>query len=453
VAAVADADTSSAEYMGRQTEMSYSLAGLIEFGGGTYAWRIDELEADGATIHEGPVWVFTVADYLIVDDFESYTDNMEDGETIWQTWVDGWVNGNGSTVGHVNAPFAEQTVVHSGLQSMPLDYNNIVSPFYSEAELAFSPSEDWTAEGMADLTLWVHGFPQRFAETTPGQYRMGANSGDVWGTSDNFTFAYKQLGGDGTIVAKIHSVDSTSNWAKAGVMIRDSLDPASTYAFMFATPDGRRAFQNRTGTAANAVSAHSAPAAITLPYWVKIERKGNQFTAYHSADGTNWIQQPNNENTGADASANPQTIFMTGNVYIGLALAGNNNRSGPCFAELSDVTTAGSVAGQWRTTSVGPNTGNDRDDLYVALQDSTNRTAVVTHPDPNMVLVTEWTEWRIPLTDFAGVNPTRIKTLYLGVGDRVNPTLDGTGLLYIDDIRVVKPEPVEYRAEVVEENG
>jgi len=270
---------------------------------------------------------------------------------------------------------------------------------------------------------------------------MGANSDDVWGTSDNFTFAYKQLSSDGTIVAKIHSVDNTSAWAKAGLMIRESLDPASSYAFMFTTPDGRRAFQDRPGTAASAVSAHSATGAVTLPYWVKLERKGNLLTAYHSSDGTNWIQQPDDENTGADASANPQTIFMTGNVCVGLALASNNARAGAGFAEFSDVQTTGAVGGAWRAVSVGLNTGNDRDDLYVAIQDSSNKLAVVTHPDPNAVLATDWTELRIPLSEFAPVNLTRVKKLYLGVGDRDNPTQDGTGLLYIDDIRVTRPEP------------
>ncbi len=441
VAAVSDADASSAEYMGRQTDTSYSLAGLVEFGGGTYVWRIDEVEADGVTIHKGRTWVFTVADYLIVDDFESYTDNIDDEETIWQTWVDGLTNGTGSVVGYFAAPFAERTIVHSGLQSMPFDYNNFAAPFYSEAELELSPVENWTVEGVTDLTLWVHGFPQRFAETTPGVYRMGANSDDVWGTSDNFTFAYKRLNGDGTIVAKIHSVDNTSAWAKAGVMLRESLDPASSYAFMFATPDGRRAFQNRPGTAASAVSAHSATGAVTLPHWVKLERKGNLFTAYHSSDGTNWIQQPDNENTGTDASANPQTIFMTGSVYIGLALTSNNARAGAGFAEFSDVQTTGSVGGAWRAVSVGPNTGNDRDDLYVAVQDSSNKLAVVTNPDPDAVLATDWTEWKIPLSDFAPVNMTRVKKLYVGVGDRDDPTQDGTGLLFIDDIRVVRPAP------------
>jgi hypothetical protein len=50
-----------------------------------------------------------------------------------------------------------------------------------------------------------------------------------------------------------------------------------------------------------------------------------------------------------------------------------------------------------------------------------------------------WTEWKIPLSDLAGVNLTRVETLYIGVGDRDNPQPDGAGRIFIDDIRVGRP--------------
>jgi hypothetical protein len=77
--------------------------------------------------------------------------------------------------------------------------------------------------------------------------------------------------------------------------------------------------------------------------------------------------------------------------------------------------------------------------LYVAVQDSAGKAATVVHPDPAAVLTTTWTEWRIPLSSFAGVNPAQVKKLSLGVGDKKNPTADGTGRIFIDDIRVVRP--------------
>ena len=117
-----------------------------------YYWRVDETIA-GGTVRAGPVWKFTTC--LPVDDFESYTD--DEGSRIYETWIDGWTNGTGSMVGNAQAPFAERTIVHGGTQSMPLDYNNVKSPFYSEAEREFSPVEDWTAEGVDTLTLFFRG--------------------------------------------------------------------------------------------------------------------------------------------------------------------------------------------------------------------------------------------------------------------------------------------------------
>ncbi|MCL5280191.1 MAG: hypothetical protein M1376_09825, partial [Planctomycetes bacterium] len=101
------------------------------------------------------VWSFTTANFIVVDDFESYTD--EQGNSIFEIWVDGWTNNTGSRVGYTEAPFAEQTVVQSGRQSMPLDYNNVKSPFYSETEREWSSAQDWTANGGDTLVLFVRG--------------------------------------------------------------------------------------------------------------------------------------------------------------------------------------------------------------------------------------------------------------------------------------------------------
>jgi hypothetical protein len=119
----------------------------------TYYWRVDEV-LTGDVVKTGPVWSFTTT--LSVDDFESYTDEL--GSAIFDTWIDGLTDGlSGSVVGYAQAPFAEQTIVHGGAQSMPLDYNNVVSPFYSEAQREFMAAQDWTANGIDTLVLYVRG--------------------------------------------------------------------------------------------------------------------------------------------------------------------------------------------------------------------------------------------------------------------------------------------------------
>ncbi|UCE47097.1 MAG: LamG domain-containing protein, partial [Phycisphaerales bacterium] len=103
--AVADADASDTTgiYRGRQSATSYTPPEGVEWGGGPYFWRVDEINNDG-TVTRGRIWSFTVADYLVVDDFESYND-IEEGQPgsnlIYLMWADGFgVPTNGSTMGY-----------------------------------------------------------------------------------------------------------------------------------------------------------------------------------------------------------------------------------------------------------------------------------------------------------------------------------------------------------------
>jgi hypothetical protein len=203
----------------------------------TYYWRVDEL-VPGGPVRTGSVWSFTTC--LPVDDFESYTD--EEGQQIYETWIDGWTNNTGSQVGYTTAPFAERTIVHGGKQAMPLDYNNVKAPFYSEAEREFAPVQDLTLNGAGTLVLYVRG--------------------------------------------------------------KSSNGPAK---------------------------------------------------------------------------------------------------------------------------------------LYLGLEDSTRRTAEVACPDPAAATTAKWTEWKVPLTDFAGVNAARIRRIYLRVGDQGGSAPGGAGVIFIDDIQVTKP--------------
>jgi hypothetical protein len=121
----------------------------------TYYWRVDEI-APGNSVRTGAVWSFTTC--LPIDDFESYNDEPGKGTCLYEVWIDGFANGlSGSTVGHPQAPFAERTIVYSGKQSMPPDYNNVQSPFYSEAEREFAPVQDFTIKGVSTLVLYVRG--------------------------------------------------------------------------------------------------------------------------------------------------------------------------------------------------------------------------------------------------------------------------------------------------------
>jgi hypothetical protein len=145
----------------------------------TYYWRIDEANnANADSPWTGPLWSFTTANFLIIDDFESYNDlDPSDSESnrIFNAWSDGFDNPavNGAVVGHENPPFAEQTIVHSGNQSMPMAYDNAVGK--SEATLTLTSNRDWTVNGVDTLTIWYRGDAANAAQTMYVMLNGGAS--------------------------------------------------------------------------------------------------------------------------------------------------------------------------------------------------------------------------------------------------------------------------------------
>ena len=164
--AVQTADTGSPEYKGSKNLGSESYdPGKLEWDT-AYYWRVDEVVA-GAATQRGMAWSFTTANFLVVDDFESYND-IEEGvpgsNRIYNAWLDGYGDQtNGSQAGHLDPPFYEETIVHGGNKSMPLYYDNAVGK--SEATLTLTYPTDWTEKGVNTLTIWFKGDFANAAET------------------------------------------------------------------------------------------------------------------------------------------------------------------------------------------------------------------------------------------------------------------------------------------------
>ncbi|MBN2314980.1 MAG: hypothetical protein JXM79_13695 [Sedimentisphaerales bacterium] len=438
--AVRNATSASPEYKGTKAlgDEMYEPGQLA--WNTSYYWRIDEVNnTNPNSPWLGRVWSFTTADFVIVEDFESYTDDDIAGEAIWQHWVDGYgVADNGAQVGYLMPPYAEQATVNNGLQSMPLLYSNLAGVTNSEAVLTLSSARDWTQEGVADLSLWVHGAPAStgsFVEGPTGTYTMTAEGTDIWGTADQFHYAYKTLTGAGSMQAQILSVENTNAWAKAGVMIRETLDPGSKYAWVFISPSNGCRFQARATTDGDATSDDSvvstAQTAITAPYWVKFERDGaNNFRGYYSANGTTW--QP--------MTWNAQNISMAQTVYIGLGLT-SHSAGVVCEAKFSDITSSGGVSGQWTHLDIGI-ASNAAEPMYVSVSNASGAPAVVAHDDPAVTQIDDWSEWRIPLQAFAdqGINLGNVDKIAIGLGTQSGLTgPGGSGTVFIDDIRLYKP--------------
>jgi hypothetical protein len=458
--AVVNATTASTGvYRGRQAITSYTPAEGLQWGGGPYYWRIDEYNND-ATISTGRVWSFTVADYLIVDDFEGYTDDV--GNRIFQTWRDGWGysepppgypgNGTGSGVGNAQPPFAEQTTVHSGKQSMPLAYDNTGTggkARYSEIQREWTTPQDWTRYDVKALTLWFYGDPANAAEqlyvalednagmvkvgnhtdpeavqasgwqewnipltdfagvnlkaikkmyiglgnrTSPkaggtgamyiddirlyrsrcvpskakpaasfnddcvvdyldmrimaddwlvrdvaepawgtftsqdigagtaagsfsfdgNVYTIQADGADIWGTADAFRYAFRQVSGDFQMTVRVTSLDPVNTWSKAGVMVRQSLDPGSANAMIATsgTSGGGATFQWRPTQGASSSSQRLLESAYTVtePACIRLVRQGNTISGYVFVGGR-WRLE-----------GQTTAVVLTGPVYVGLAV-------------------------------------------------------------------------------------------------------------------------------------
>jgi hypothetical protein len=166
--AVRNADKNSPEYKGPKAmgAESYEPGKLSWYA--RYYWRVDEIDNLGNSL-KGPVWSFTTADFITVDDFEAYDtgDNQ-----IWYAWHDGLGfgtpdkppysagNGTGSAVGDETTPsYCEEKIVHGGKKSMPMLYDNNKQGFslYSEVDMTLSEARNWTDEGVNELSLWFRG--------------------------------------------------------------------------------------------------------------------------------------------------------------------------------------------------------------------------------------------------------------------------------------------------------
>ncbi|MGB2863957.1 MAG: LamG-like jellyroll fold domain-containing protein, partial [Sedimentisphaerales bacterium] len=389
--AVKNATKASPEYKGAKAlgEESYDPGKLALTT--TYYWRIDEVNGvNPDSPWAGNVWSFTTGDFFVIDDFEDY----DAGENqIWCVWHDGLGygtpgtadyfagNGTGAAVGDENtASYTEETIVHGGGQSMPLVFDNNKQGFskYSEMELTLSVVRDWTEEGVAELSLWFRGYPASvgsFTEAPVGTYTMTASGADIWNDADEFHYAFKTLTGVGSIQAQVLSVDDTDPWAKAGVMIRETLEPGSKFTAVYITPGNGCRFQARVDTDVDAISdtgvVTTEQTAITAPYWVKLERDvAGNFRGYYSSNGSTWQSM----------SWNPQYISMSSNVYVGLA-ATSHNVAATCEGKFSNVTITGTAGAQWTNQDVGI-ASNAAEPLYVALFNSAGTPAVVIHDDP-----------------------------------------------------------------------
>ena len=163
----------------------------------------------------------------------------------------------------------------------------------------------WTQGEVGNVTL------AGSASVSNGTYTVRGAGSDIYGGADSFHFVYQKLTGDGTLIARVVGLQNTNLFAKAGIMFRETLAANSKHASVFVSPGtGGVRYIRRTITGGGSTSTTHSP--LSAPYWVKLVRKGNTFTAYRSANGTIWQFIGSN------------TISMAATIYVGLAVCSHN---------------------------------------------------------------------------------------------------------------------------------
>src|SRR5258708_9305135 len=96
------------------------------------------------------------------------------------------------------------------------------------------------------------------------------------------------VAGDGQISVGVASMTTTRAFAKAGVMLRETLTPGSAHVILDVRPDGGVEFMTRS--TAGGTTAFIAGATQPPPVWLKLTRAGSTISGYVSADGSSWTQ-------------------------------------------------------------------------------------------------------------------------------------------------------------------
>jgi hypothetical protein len=169
----------------------------------------------------------------------------------------------------------------------------------------------WTSRDVGAVNL-----PGR-ASIAGEVFTVAGSGADIWDATVGFHYLYRRLAGDGAITARVTGLGFTDGWAKAGVMIRETLDADAPYAGLFLTPANGVAFQWRPAAGA---ACSSRGAGSGAPAWLRLTRKGDTLTALTSDDGATWREL---------ASA---VIPMGGTLYVGLAVTSHR---GDALAEAT----------------------------------------------------------------------------------------------------------------------
>jgi phosphatidylserine/phosphatidylglycerophosphate/cardiolipin synthase-like enzyme len=304
--------------------------------GTTYYWKIVSKTMANKTA-EGPIWSFSTAgtapppntppSITLTAPVNGAT--FSTGATINLTAT---ASDSDGTIAKVEF-FAGTTLVGTDTTSpYAVSWNNVADGTYNLTARATDNGSATTTSAVATVTVGDSpppppppppaGLPAGWSNADVGAtgaagsasvnsntFSVTGAGADVWGTADAFHYAYRTLDGDGTIVARVASIQNVNAWTKAGVMIRNSLSPSAAQAYMVvaSSPAKGVPFQRRRSD--GDVSVSTSGSQSTAPRWVKLVRSGSLISGFESPDGVTWTA------VGSD------TFTMGANVLVGLAVS------------------------------------------------------------------------------------------------------------------------------------
>jgi hypothetical protein len=124
-----------------------------------------------------------------------------------------------------------------------------------------------------------------------GLLTLLGSGNDIGSTGDKFHYVYQSMSNNCTLIAFVSSPQSTQALAKAGLMIRDSLNTNAANAFIGVTPGNGVTWQVRSSDGGSTTNSSTTGLSVWCQsYWVKLAQSGTTLTGYYSVDSVNWTQ-------------------------------------------------------------------------------------------------------------------------------------------------------------------
>ncbi len=173
----------------------------------------------------------------------------------------------------------------------------------------------WIDRDVGIATLWSGdvadvGWPGS-ASFSFNSFKIIGSGIDIWNQVDSFHFVYRAVSGDCTNIVRVDGLQNTDPWAKAGIMMRDTLNPDAINVFMTMTSQNGALFSQRTAT--GGACASSGLLGVAAPYWVKLVRNGNTFTGFVSPNDSSWTL------------VGSTNVSMAASAFVGMAVTAHNN--------------------------------------------------------------------------------------------------------------------------------